>query len=156
MLNAYRFVVEEGSVPSLFAASRTIFITKSSTVDDNGLIVRSPNASRSLTWCNCDCKAITTAICFGLHRYSIKCIHAAQRCVSSRQMTDHIFEIETAALVHYACTTSDSGILLTDFACAYPSVNQSWIFHVLEKAGLPMFVPQFLRMVYNNSVTKEC
>ena len=111
----------------------------------------SPDASRPLIRCNCDCKAITTAICFGLHRYSMRCIHSAQRCVSSRQMRDHIFEIETAA--HYAYATSDSGILLTDFACAYPSVNHSWIFHVLEKAGLSMFVQQFLRMFYNNSVT---
>ena len=68
-------------------------------------------------------------------------------------MTDHIFEIETAALAHFACATSNSSILLTDFGCAYPSVNHSWIFHVLQKAGLPMFDQQFLRMVNNNSVT---
>ena len=125
-----------------------------STVDDNGLlIVRSPDALRPLTLCNCDCKIITTAICFGLHRYSIWCIHPAQRCVSTRQMTDNIFEMEATALAHFACATRDSGILLTDFACAYPSVNHSWIFHVLEKAELPRFIQQFLRMIHNNSVT---
>ena len=152
LFNAYRFVVEGSSVPSRFAASRTIFFPESCTVDDNGLIERSPDASRPLTQCNCDCKAIISAVCFVLHRYSIRCTHPAQRCVSSRQMTGHMFEIETAALAQYACATSDSGILLTDFACAYPSVNHSWIFH--EKAGLPMFVQQFLCMVYNNSFTK--
>ena len=36
--NAYRFVVEGGWVSSRFAASRTVFIPKSSTVDDNGLL----------------------------------------------------------------------------------------------------------------------
>ena len=35
--NAYKSVVEGGSVPTHFAASRTAFIPKSSTVDDNGL-----------------------------------------------------------------------------------------------------------------------
>ena len=40
-----------------------------------------------------------------------------------RQMTDNIFEMEATALSHVARATRDSGILLTDFACAYPSVN---------------------------------
>ena len=40
-------------------------------------------------------------------------------------MTDNIFEIETTALTHVACAPQESGILLTDFAAAYPSVNQS-------------------------------
>ena len=45
----------------------------------------------------------------------------------------NIFEIETIALAHVACAPRESGILLTDFAAAYPGVNDSWIFHVLEK-----------------------
>ena len=125
LFNAYRFVADAGAVPPRFAASRTVFIPKTSTVDDNGRIVRSPDALRPLTLCNCDCKIFTTATCHGLHQYSTRCIHQAQRCVSTRQMTDNIFEIETAALAHHACETRDPGILLTDFACAYSSVNHS-------------------------------
>ena len=60
-------------------------------------------------------------------------------------MTDNIFEIETTALAHVACAPQDSGILLTDFAAAYPSVNHSWIFSVLENTGLPDFLYRFLR-----------
>ena len=41
---------------SRFAASRSVFILKTSTIDDNGRIVRSPAALRPLTLCNCDCK----------------------------------------------------------------------------------------------------
>ena len=54
-------------------------------------------------------------------------------------MTYNILEIETTALVHVACAPQDSGVLLTDFAAAYPSVNHSWIFSVLENTGLPGF-----------------
>ena len=54
-------------------------------------------------------------------------------------MTDNIFEIETAALAHGACATLECGILLTDFAAAYLSVNHSWIFHVLEKMSCMSF-----------------
>ena len=147
MFNTFKFVVEGGSVTTHFVVSRTVFILKSSTVENNGVTVRSLDALRSLTQCNCDSKIIKTANCFGLHRYSNRCIHKAQRCKSCRQMTDNIFEVETTAVAHFACAT------LTDFACAYPCVNRSWIFHVLEKAELPGFVQQFLRMIHNNGVT---
>ena len=69
LCNAYRCVVEGGDVP----ASRTAFIPKSSDVDGNGRIVRSPAALRPLTLCNCDYKIVTTAIRFGLHKYSVRC-----------------------------------------------------------------------------------
>ena len=59
-------------------------------------------------------------------------------------MTDNTFEIETTALAHVACAPQESGILLTNFAAAYPSVNHSWIFHVLEKTEQPEFMCRFL------------
>ena len=83
-----------GTVPEHFAESRTVFIPKASDIDDNGRIIRSPDALRPLTLCNCDCKLLTTAICRGLQWYTMRCIHPSQRCISSRQMTDNIFEIE--------------------------------------------------------------
>ena len=147
-INQNKRVLEGGVVPTHFAASRTVFNPKSSTVDDNGLIVRSPDALRPLTLCDCDCKILTIAICFGLHRYSIRCIHLAQRCISSRQMTDNTFEVETTALAHVTCATCDSGILLTDVVAAYTSVNHTWILHVLDKAELPGFICRFLRSIY--------
>ena len=127
---------------------------KSSDVDNNGRIVRSPDALRPLTLCNRDCKILTTAICRGLHWHTMRCVNPSQRCISSRQMTDNILEVETTALSHVACAPRESGILLTDFAAAYPSVNHSWIFHVLEKAELPEFTCRFLRMLYRNSITQ--
>ena len=131
-----------------------MFIPKSSTVDDNGLIVRPPYALRPLTLCNSDCKVVTTAICVGLHGYSIRCIHLAQRCISSNQMTDNIFEVGTTALAHVTCATRDSGFLMTDFAAAYPCVNHSWIFHVLDKAELPRFICRFLQSIYVDGNTE--
>ena len=82
----------------------------------------------------------------------MRCIHPSQRFISSRQMTDNIFEIETTALAHVACAPQESGILLTDFAAAYPSVNHSWIFSVLENTGWPGFLCRFLRRIYSDSI----
>ena len=150
--NAYKYLLEGGTVPEHFAERRTVFIPKTSDIDDNGRIIRSPDALRPLTLCNCDCKLLTTAICPGLHWYTMRCIHPSQRCISSRQMTDNIFEIETTALAHVACAPQNSGVLLTDCAAAYPSVNHSWIFSVIE-TELPDFFCRFLRSIYNDSTT---
>ena len=105
LFDGYRFVVERGSVPTRFAASRTVFIPRSSTVDDNGLIVWSLDALRPLTLLTVTGRS-STAICFGLLRCSTRCIHSAQRFVSTRQMTDNIFEVETIALAHFACANT--------------------------------------------------
>ena len=144
LFNAYRACLKGGAVPDCFAESRTVFIPKTSDIDDNGRIIRSPDALRPLTLCNCDCKLLTSAICRGLHWYTMRFMHRSQRCISSRQMTDNIFEIETTALAHVACAPQESGVLLTDFAAACPSVNHSWIFSVIENSGLPALSLSFL------------
>ena len=69
------------------------------------------------------------------------------------EMHHNIFEFETTALAHVECAPQESGILLTDFAAAYPSVNHSWIFSVLENTGLPGFLCHFLRSIYSDSIT---
>ena len=51
LFNAYKFLLEGGSVPEHFAESRTVFIPKTSDIDDNGRIIRSPDALRPLMPC---------------------------------------------------------------------------------------------------------
>ena len=148
LFNAYRVLLEGGTVPDHFAESGTVFIPMTTDIDDNGRIIRSPDALRPLTLRNCDCKLLTFAICRGLHWNTMRCIHPSQRCISSRQLTDNIFEIETTALAHFACASQESGVLVTVFAAAYPSVNHSWILSVLENTELPGFICRFLRSIY--------
>ena len=69
-------------------------------------------------------------------------------------MIDNIFEVETTAPAHLARAPQESGILFTDFAAAYTSVNHSWIFHVIGKAELPRFTCRFLRSIYVDSNTE--
>ena len=123
---------------------------ESCTMDDQGRIVRSPDALRLLTLCNCDCETLNTAICSCPHQYSVNCIHPAQRCVCIREMIENIFAIETSALAQCTCIPCDSGILLADFACA---VDHWWIFRVLDKAGLPLFLQRLLWMIFDESIT---
>ena len=70
------------------------------------------------------------------------------------------FEIETAALAHVACAPRESGILLTDFAAAYPCVNHSWIFHVSEnvriaQVHLPFPQKNLLRVHYTYGICRN-
>ena len=84
LYRAHSAVLQESPIPDCFAVSRTVFIPKTSDTDDLGRILRSPDALRPLTLCNCDCKLLTSAICRGLHWYTMQCIHTSQRCISSR------------------------------------------------------------------------
>ena len=95
---------------------------KTSHVDDNGRIIRSPDALRPLALCNFDCEVLTSAICRGLHWYTMRCIHPSPRCISS----------ETTALTHVAFAPQGSVVLLTDFAAAYYSINHFWTFCARE------------------------
>ena len=47
------------------AGDRTLFIPKSSEVDDQGRIIRAPDALRPLILCNRDRKVITAPMCCG-------------------------------------------------------------------------------------------
>ena len=134
------FCSERLSLLALAPAERYSF-PKSSEVDAQGLIIRSPEALRPLTLCRCDREVITAAMCSGLRRYSIECVHPPQICVVQRIMTDNIFEIETAAGALRTRYSEDPGLLLTNFSCAYPSVDRRWIFLVLERAGVPQTLP---------------
>ena len=150
---AYKYLFEGGTVPQHFAESRTVFIPKTSDIDDDGRIIRSPDALRPLTLCNCGCKLLTSAICRGLHWYNMRRIHPSQRCISSRHMTDDIFEIETTASAHVAFLSAGIRHPLDGLCCCLSSVNHAWILSVIEKTELPEFISRFLRSIYNDSIT---
>ena len=56
LFHAYQAVLEGRNIPTCFAESRTVFTPETSDTDDLGRIIRSPDALRQLTLCNCDCK----------------------------------------------------------------------------------------------------
>ena len=62
-----------------FASSKTVFIPKSATADDQGRIV-----------------ILTTPIWFGLWPHSISCVHPAQRCVTDLKTLESFLRISLA------------------------------------------------------------
>ena len=75
LFNAYRSLLEGGTVPEHFAESGIVIIPKTSDIDDSGRIIRSPDALRPLIVCNFDRKLLTSATCRGFHSYTMRCIH---------------------------------------------------------------------------------
>ena len=92
---AYDVFLRVTAHPAGFGASRTVIIPKRCDVNAQGLLIRTPEALRLLTFCHCDCKIITSTVCSGALKYSIECIHPSRRCVTQRAVLDNIFEIET-------------------------------------------------------------
>ena len=150
---AYRACLQERlSLLVSEPAVRFLFLSPPN-FDAQGHTIRSHEALRPLTLCSCDCKVVTAAMCSGLRRYSIECVHPSQRCVTQRIMTDNILEIETAAIALGTRFSDDLGILLPHFSCAYPGVDHRWIFLVLKRASVPLVLRLFLRGIQNDSVT---
>ena len=96
---AYEAVLVEAARPAGFLFTNA-----------QGLWSRTPEALRPLTLCNCDCKVVTSAMCAGLRKCSVECIHPSERGVAQRIMTDNIFEVETAAVALRTCYAEDPGI----------------------------------------------
>ena len=67
-------------------------------------------------------------------------------------MTENIFEIVSAADALRTPYSEDHGALLTDFSCAYPSVDHRLILLVLERAGVPLVPRLFLLGIYRDSI----
>ena len=133
-------VLEGSTIFYYIAESRTVFIWKTSDTNDFGRIIRSLDARRPLTlFCNCDCKLLASAICRGLTGTPWDSL-TSQRWISSRQMTDNIFEIDTAAVVHVACAPQEPGDLLIDFDVVCPNGSHSWMCSVLENTVLTAFL----------------
>ena len=100
-----------------------------SVLDFIGMRIRQGNPQgREPSWCWALCVVLVLS-CEWIHSSALRLV---------------IFEIETTALVHVACAPQESGVLLTDFAASYPSVNHTWIFSVIENTGLLAFLCPFL------------
>ena len=65
-----------------------------------------------------------------------------------------MFEHETAAIAARTCHSEDSSVLVTDFSCAYPSVDRRWIFIVLQRAGVPEALQALFREIHGDPTTK--
>ena len=141
-------------LPPSFAASRTVFIPKSTAVDDQGRIVRSPDALRPPTSCNCDCEMLTSALWVGLRQYSVSCFHPRLKdapqpgkgWIASSRLRQR--PLSNARVCQGMLVFSSR--ILHALGRAFSTVGS---FEFCKKAGLPALLQLLRQRIYNESTT---
>ena len=126
----YQEVWDGGDIPRDFVESLLVFLHKWDFPGEGKRVARQASSTRPLNLNNTDCKCVTMAFAKGLNEAAKTTVDPEQRgCVKGRSMADNILKLEGKALVHDATNGLDNGVLLTDFAAAYPpccTPGSSW------------------------------
>ena len=125
LFNAYRALLEGGTVPEHFAESRTVFFAELSLSPELWHRWQWKDYSISRCTSSRDFVQLRLQASYFCHLSIPSLVHHEMHTSFTemhqlQKMTDNIFEIETTALAHVACAPQESGILLTDFGAAYP------------------------------------
>ena len=76
LYRAYQAVLEGRNIPECLPKIGPSLSPRRLTSMTFGRNLRSLDALRPLSLCNFDCKLVTSAICRGLHWYTMRCIHS--------------------------------------------------------------------------------
>eukprot|EP00975_Prorocentrum_lima_P054221 11374260-Prorocentrum_lima.AAC.1 len=71
-----------------------------------------------------------------------------QGFLTGRSMNANILQIDYY-MKQYAFTTADPAVVLFDFAAAFPSVSQTFMWRVIGDLGLSPAWVNFLKLFYN-------
>ncbi|CAK0829657.1 unnamed protein product [Prorocentrum cordatum] len=112
---------------------------------------RQAAATRPICLGNSDVKILAAACVMPIAANSANLMGEEQKCVSGRDMIENVVRAEAWGVEKYMTASSDAALLLTDFASAFPSLAQEWLFFVLEAMGIPSSLVHFFRMTYSDN-----
>ncbi|CAK0841609.1 unnamed protein product [Prorocentrum cordatum] len=141
------------SPPSDMLCSLLVFLPKGALQDDcpGRPLHRPAAATRPICLGSADVKILAAACVMPIAANSATLIGEEQKCVSERDMVENVVRAEAWGVEKYMTASSDAALLLTDFASAFPSLAQEWLFFVLEAMGIPSPLVHFFRMMYSDS-----
>jgi endonuclease/exonuclease/phosphatase family metal-dependent hydrolase len=138
--------------PKDFGDSLLTFLAKGSDDPELGIGTRTCSETRPISLINCDAKVVTLVLVSPLLEVGPKIIDRIQHGgVRGRLIFDSIFTLEANMIAAARAGGEDAGVISLDFATAFPSVASEYILYCLEQAGLPCFVVNFFRHLYNNT-----
>eukprot|EP00959_Pyramimonas_sp_CCMP1952_P445361 9324912-Pyramimonas_sp.AAC.1 len=70
-----------------------------------------------------------------------------QKCVKGRAMVSNVSRAEGWGLAQHLRDTPHPSLFLTDFAAAFPSLAQCWLFFALQRMGIEAYVIRFFWLV---------
>jgi endonuclease/exonuclease/phosphatase family metal-dependent hydrolase len=147
---AFHDFIGGGELPDTFNASNMVFLPKGELEADYVQVQRPPEATRPITLSNTIAKLFAKILNGKLSQLACVTVHGNQRgFVQGRRMQDNIIEAESLAIHLCKYFASQSGIVMFDFASAFPSLAHSYIFASLRKLGVPQHVLTALRKLYS-------
>jgi endonuclease/exonuclease/phosphatase family metal-dependent hydrolase len=140
----------DGSVlPAGFNRCFLACIPKGDAPGDHIGIARTPESTRPIAMSNSVAKLLAMAVNRVLAPIAQHTIIDRQRgFVRGRSITDNILETESLAIRFVKFYAAKSGIVLFDFAAAFPSLAHRWIFTVLRTMQFPEWLIDIIKRLY--------
>ena len=124
---------------------------KSSSTTCDGTAAYTTNNTRPLSIVNCDNRIVAGAARNRWEHHLAKWILPRQQgFLPHRSILRNLIQLDTASMITSLTQPSGACILL-DFASAFPSISQDFLFEVLRHIGLPQSAITLLTSLYSNS-----
>ena len=124
---------------------------KSTSTTEDGTKAYTPNNTRPLSIVNCDNRLIASAARNRWETHLAEWILPRQQgFLRGRSILTNLLQLDTASMITSLTQPSGACILL-DFASAFPSISQEFLFATLEHIGLPHNALNLLNSLYSNS-----
>jgi hypothetical protein len=148
---AFHNFISGGDLPPDFNKSNMVFIPKGELEADYVQVQRPPEATRPITLSNTVAKLFAKILNGKLAELACSTVLGNQRgFVRGRRLQDNIIEAESLAIHLCKHFAAESGMILFDFASAFPSLGHSFIFAALRRLGVPDYILTALRKLYTH------
>jgi hypothetical protein len=145
----YTDIMNGSELPPGFNRCFLACIPKGDAPGDHIGVARTPDSTRPIAMSNAVAKLMAMAINRALAPAASQTILDRQRgFVRGRSITDNILETESMAIRFVKYYAAKSGIVLFDFAAAFPSLAHCFIFLVLLTMKFPQFLIDIIRKLY--------
>jgi endonuclease/exonuclease/phosphatase family metal-dependent hydrolase len=151
LFTMYAGLLDGEDLPAMFNHCYLACIPKGDAPGDHVGISRTPEATRPIAMSNALAKLLAMAVNRSLAPVAQQTVLDRQRgFMRGRSITDNILETESMAIRFVKFYAGNSGIILFDFAAAFPSIAHDWIFRVLRAMALPPFLIDLIQRLYKD------
>ena len=124
---------------------------KSTTTTEDGTKAYTLNNTRPLSIVNCDNRIVASAARNRWEGHLADWILPRQQgFLRGRSILANLLQVDTAAMIT-SLTQPGGACILLDFASAFPSISQEFLFTTLQHIGLPKNALNLLSSLYSNS-----
>lgn len=137
-------------LPRWTLESSTVCIPKGAFHEDAARVVRRPGELRLITLMNTVGKILARQAHAALADVAAESVATPQRgFIANRSIDDNIFEL-SGSLLEFSQCGDRAGLLLVDFAAAFPSLSRKFMFAVLWAMRLPTGLLHLIEELYRD------